>query len=320
MRALPTRLTTLLDISYPILSAPMAFAAGGKLAAAVTRSGGLGLIGGGYGDANWLDEQIKLAGDARVGVGFITWSLAQSPDLLTRVLQSQPAAIMLSFGDPGPFAAQIHDAGAKLICQCQNLAHVKQALDAGADIVVAQGGEAGGHGAWRSTMTLVPEVHDYIQAQGADTVVVAAGGIADGRGLAAARMLGAEGILMGTRFWASSEALVHVNHHDALLKSNGDGTIKTQVADIARRISWPAGFEARIRRNRFTARWHGNEAALKEQAAQLEHTYHEAFAQGDSEEAGVFFGEAAGLIQTIEPVDTLMNDIMKQARQLLGYS
>jgi nitronate monooxygenase len=144
--ALSNRLTEALGIRHPILSAPMAYAAGGALAAAVTRSGGLGLIGGGYGNAKWIDEQFAAAQGERVGIGFITWSVARNPDLLTDALMRRPAAVMLSFGDPSESAAQIHASGAVLICQCQNLKHLQEAVEAKAEIVVAQGSEAGGHG------------------------------------------------------------------------------------------------------------------------------------------------------------------------------
>jgi nitronate monooxygenase len=170
--ALHTRLTELLDIEHPILSAPMAFAAGGKLAAAVTAAGGLGLIGGGYGDAEWLKRELAEAGNARVGCGFITWSLAKCPELLDPVLARLPAAVMLSFGSPLPFGQQIKAAGAKLICQVQNIEHAHAAVDVDADIVVAQGAEAGGHGLVRSTFTLVPEVADYLAKVAPSTVLV----------------------------------------------------------------------------------------------------------------------------------------------------
>src|SRR5690625_4296276 len=225
---------------------------------------------------------------------------------------------MLSFWDPRPFAETIHNAGAKLICQCQNLRHVAEAVEAGADIIVAQGGEAGGHGASRSTLTLVPEVVDDLQQQGSDAVVVAAGGIADGRGLAASLMLGAQGVLMGTRFWASHESLVHDNHRASLLATTGDGTVKTHVADIVRQIQWPAEFSARVRANEFTQRWHGEEQVLEQVAAELEGPYRKAFAAGDADQVGVFFGEAAGLIHSIESVDTIMSGLIADAKDLLG--
>src|SRR5918994_2486706 len=104
---LQTRLTETLEVEYPILLAPMDLVASGKLAAAVSHAGGLGLIGGGYGNADWLEQEFAAAGHARVGCGFITWSLAKKPELLDLALQHQPAAVMLSFGDPRPFAARV---------------------------------------------------------------------------------------------------------------------------------------------------------------------------------------------------------------------
>jgi nitronate monooxygenase len=140
------------------------------LAAAGTRGSGLGLIGGGYGNAQWLDEQFIAASDERVGIGFITWSLARSPELLKDALRRKPVAVMLSFGDPREFAAEIRASGAVLICQCQNLRHVRDAIEAKADIVVAQGSEAGGHGATRGTFTLVSEVADVLVRESPDTI------------------------------------------------------------------------------------------------------------------------------------------------------
>ncbi len=125
---LGTRLTKALHLKHPIISAPMAFAAGGKLAAAVTNAGALGLIGGGYGDGNWIDGEFQAAGNAPVGCGFITWSLAKQPQLLDRVLQHSPRAIFLSFGNPAPFIPAIKSAGAVVICQVQTREDAKHAI------------------------------------------------------------------------------------------------------------------------------------------------------------------------------------------------
>jgi len=313
MPEIVTRLTRRLDLRRPVVCAPMAFAAGGALAAAVTRAGGLGLIGGGYGDREWIGQQFALAEGARVGVGFITWSLAKSPSLLGAALRHKPAAVMLSFGDPRPFAEEIRSAGAVLICQCQNMAHVRDAIEAGADVVVAQGTEAGGHGALRGTLSFVPEVADALAARAPETLLLAAGGIADGRSLAAALMLGADGVLVGTRLWASREALVKEGHQRALLASNGDGTLRTRIPDIVRQLPWPEGFTARIRRNAFTARWHGHEAELADTAAAEAPRYREAAEAGDAEQTAVWFGEAAGLIHSIEPAARIVERMVAEA-------
>ncbi len=313
MTTLSNRFTRSLNLKHPIVSAPMAFAGGGALAAAVSRAGGLGLIGGGYGDPAWIEEQFAAAGKERIGIGFITWSLRKSPSLLTDALKHRPAAVMLSFGDPRPFAEEIRSAGAKLICQCQNMEHVEDALDVRADVVVAQGAEAGGHGALRGTLSFVPEAADFLARHAPDTVLLAAGGIADGRGLAGALMLGAEGVLVGTRLWASKEALVKEGHHKAIVETNGDGTLRTRVADIARQIPWPRGFTARIRRNAFTDRWHGREDLLEQNAAVEGPRYRQAFAEGDPDNTGVWFGEAAGLIDAIEPAAVIVERMVSEA-------
>jgi len=184
--ALRTKLTEKLGISHPILLAPMGTASGGTLAKAVTEAGGLGIIGFGYGNQERIDQEFRAAGNARVGCGFITWSLARQPHLLARALNHKPAAVMLSFGDARPFAAAIKDAGAALISQVQTVAQAMEAVDIGTDIIVAQGTEAGGHGATRSTLALVPAVVDAVRERIDEIVVVAAGGIADGRGLVTA--------------------------------------------------------------------------------------------------------------------------------------
>ena len=323
MTALTTRLTRALHLRHPIISAPMAFAGGGVLAAAVSRAGGLGLIGGGYGDPAWLDEQFTAAAGQGVGVGFISWSLRKSPSVLTDILKYRPAAVMLSFGDPRPFIDDIRSVGATLICQCQDMDHVMDAVDAGADIIVAQGSEAGGHGALRGTLSFVPEVSDFLTRQSPETLLLAAGGIADGRGLAAALLLGADGVLLGTRLWASTEALVKSGHHRAIVEANGDGTLRTQVADIARQIPWPRGFSARIARNAFTDRWHGHEDALEKNVSVEGPKYRQAFAEGDADHTGVWFGEAAGLIDEIESATDIVEKMATDAArhiQRLGQS
>lgn len=314
---LETRLTRALGLLHPIVSAPMALAAGGALAAAVTRAGGLGLIGGGYGDASWLEAQFDAAEDAPVGVGFITWSLQLSPALLTAALRRRPVAVMLSFGDPRPFADEIRAAGARLICQCQQMSHVRDAVAAGADVVVAQASEAGGHGALRGMTSFVPEAGDHLAAAAPDTLLLAAGGIADGRGLAAALALGADGVLVGTRLWASREALVARQHHEAILTTDGDGTLRTRTPDIVRQLPWPPGFTARIRRNAFTDRWHGREAELEARLDVETPRYRDAFAAGDPEDAAVWFGEAAGLVSAIEPAGEIIRRMSTDARDRL---
>ena len=312
-----TRLTERLGIRHPVISAPMALAAGGRLAGAVTAAGGLGLIGGGYGDADWLETEFRAAGSHRVGCGFITWSLARRPALLEATLARSPAALLLSFGDPAPFARAVRDAGATLICQVQGLAHARRALEVGSDVVVAQGAEAGGHGARRATMTLVPEIADEIARTGHGALLCAAGGVADGRGLAAALMLGADGVLVGSRLWASDEALVHPAMLAAAVAAGGDDTIRSTVMDVARRLDWPPGWTARVLKNGFTARWHDDPAGLLAVAEAESARWRAAWAAGDVDVANTFVGEATGLIDRIEPAGAIVERMVGDARALL---
>jgi nitronate monooxygenase len=317
---LHTRLTERFGLDHPIISAPMGTVAGGRLAAAVSNAGGLGLIGGGYGDGAWLDTAFADAGNAKVGCGFITWSLAKRPELLDRVLERAPSALMLSFGSPLPFAASIAAANVPLICQVQTLADAREAIDAGATVIVAQGGEAGGHAGSRATLTLVPEIADLLARDAPGIILVAAGGIADGRGLAAALMLGAEGVLIGSRFLLSTETLEPPGFQQAILEASGDDTVKTHVVDIVRNYVWPQGFSGRALATNFVKRWHGRDDALADPAINATENprFWEAFRTGDAENAGVFAGEASGLIHAVTPAGDIVTGISAEAERLLG--
>ena len=317
--SLTTRLTEFFGIEHPILLAPMAMICGGRLGAAVTGAGGLGLIGGGYGDAEWLQREFDQADGARVGYGFITWSLARNPGLLDVTLARQPATIMLSFGDLRPFADRIHAAGVPLIAQVQNLDHARQALDVGADIIAAQGGEAGGHGmGLRSTFTLVPDVVDLAAERSPETLVVAAGGVADGRGLAAALALGADGVLVGTRFWASPEALVSPRAHQRAIEASGDDTFRTRVYDVVRRLDWPAEYNERALGNSFLDTWHGNEAQLSASLPEAVDTFEKAVAAEDFDSAAILVGEGVGRIRQVVPAADIVADMVRDATQILN--
>jgi nitronate monooxygenase len=314
-----TRLTEFFNIEYPILSAPMALISGGRLAAAVTSGGGLGLIGGGYGDSGWLRREFGLAEGARVGCGFITWSLARKPELLDEALERQPATIMLSFGELQPFADRIRAAGVPLIAQVQTLDHANQALDVGADILAAQGGEAGGHGMTaRSTFTLVPDVVDLAAERSPETLVLAAGGVADGRGLAAALILGADGVLVGTRFWASPEALVSPRAQDRAMRASGDDTYRTRVYDIVRRLDWPPEYNERTLSNPFVDGWHGNESELLSSLPDAVSSYEAAVAAEDFDVAAMFVGEAIGRVNDVRPAAGLVAEMAADADRILN--
>ena len=313
-----TRLTEALGITYPVIQAPMAAAAGGALASAGSRAGGLGMIGGAYGDADWIDAQFDIAAGARVGCGLITWKLADQPQVLDRVLAHEPAAVFLSFGNPAPFAPTILAAGVPLICQVQTLRDAQMAMECGATVIVAQGAEAGGHGATRGTFTLVPEIADEIARCNSPALLCAAGGIADGRGVAAALMLGADGVVMGTRFWASRETLVAPSLLSRALAATGDDTIRTRVVDILRGLDWPARYTGRVLLNPFIQAWHGAEKALRENADDAAATWSQALEKGDAEVATAFAGEGIGLIHSVPSAGDILTAVMADAQRRLG--
>lgn len=315
---LRTRLTAKLGIRHPVLLAPMGYVSGGALAAAVSAAGGLGLIGGGYAEREWLEPELAAAGNQRVGCGFITWALAQRPDALEVALGHMPAALMLSFGDAAPFIAPIKRAGAPLICQVQSLEQAREVLDQGAEIIVAQGTEAGGHGGGRSTLPLVPAVADLVARSGRDVPVVAAGGIADGRGLAAALMLGADGVLMGSRFYAAIESLAPAAGKARVASSSGDDTLRTRVFDIVRGRDWPGEYTGRALNNRFSQTWHGSEAALAAAAMRENPRYAAAAANGDVDTGVIFIGEDIDLIHAVEPAGVILERVIAEAEASLA--
>ena len=318
--ALRTRLTERLGISHPVLLAPMGGISGGQLAGAVSDAGGLGLIGGGYGEKAWLEREFAAAGNRRVGCGFITWSLAKEPRLLDLVLAYRPAALMLSFGDPRPFAMRIQAAEVPLICQVQSRDHALQALDAGAEIIVAQGTEAGGHGGSRGTLPLVPALVDLMARRAPQAMVVAAGGIADGRGLAAALALGAEGVLVGTRFYATVESLGHDKAKARILATSGDATVRTTVFDTVRGYRWPDGITGRALRNDFTARWHSREPELAAELEDEKLRYQAAAARGDVDTVVVFAGECTDLIDDVPPAGEMVARLVREAERALAVA
>ena len=313
--AMRTALTERFGLEYPIVSAPMGWVSGGRLAAAVSNAGGLGLVAGTYGDPIWLQPQLELVqAEAKRpwGVGLITW--AAPLETVELALSYRPAAFFLSFGDPHKYAQRIKSAGCALICQVQEVETARQAVAAGADIIVAQGSEAGGHSAIRATLPLVPAVVDAV----APVPVLAAGGIADGRGLAAALMLGAAGALLGTRFFAATESLGHEHARARLVAARAGDTARTHVFDIVRGYHpWPEPYIARALRNRFVERWHGREPELAASLADETPAYWRARDEGDFDVAAVFAGEGVDLIRTVEPAADLVRRIGAEAEARL---
>ena len=327
------RLCERFQLSTPLVLAPMALASGGTLAASCAQAGALGLVGGGYGDLAWTQREYNMAvslladdapGLQRLGCGFITWKLDEDASALDWVLaQAQaPRALMLSFGDPRPYAPRIAAAGARLICQVQRLDQVPLAIEAGASAIVAQGGEAGGHGMnaqeGRGTFALVPEIADWLAKHAPHTLLLAAGGIADGRGLAAALMLGADGVLVGSRLWATQESLAAAGAKAQATTTSGDGTARSQVFDILRRKNWPAPYDFRAIRNDLHRHWESRLSELQAQPEAARADYEAGVKAGDFNRAHATVGEAVGLIQDVPRAAEVIARMTQQARQLLN--
>lgn len=313
--SLKTTLTDLLGIKHPVLLAPMAGVSGGRLAAAVSRAGGLGIIGGGYGDSAWLGEQLAQCKGERFGVGFIAWALQRQPELLRQALEARPLAVLLSFAALDELATQVRDADAILIAQVQTVQQAREVVAQGAQVVVAQGAEAGGHSGLRGTLALVPAIVDAITP----LPVVAAGGIADGRGLAAALMLGASGVMCGTVFYAATESLAHAQAKQRLVEASGDDTVKSVLFDLVRDRRWPPGpWQLRTLRNRFSDRWANDLAGLRSTLPAEQDHYAKANTLGDFDVAAVIAGEVADLVKSVLPAQQIVQSMVVRCSELLS--
>jgi nitronate monooxygenase len=311
-----TPLCTLLGIEHPILNASMAGTATGELAAAVSEAGGFGMIGGTNPDgAAWVREQVRIARSLTArpfGVGFIS-SFPDTEELARAALEEGVAAINHSFADPTPFVAPAHAAGAKVFVQVQTLVQAITAARAGADVIIAQGGEAGGHAGALGTFALLPAGVDAV----APIPVVAAGGIADGRGLAAALLLGAQGAWMGTRFVTSHEWGGPSWEQEAVLAATSDDTVQTRLYDLIAERPFPAGNPDRMLRNAFIDRWSGRESEIPAHREALQAEVDAGHERADLAVAGVSAGVSAGLIASARPAGEIVRGIVQEAETLL---
>jgi nitronate monooxygenase len=311
--ALGTSFTRFFGISHPIALAPMGGWAGGALAAAVSNGGGLGLVGGGRGEREWVERELAIAAESTVkpwGIGFQSWSTPV--DVVETALEFGPSAVMLSFGDPTALAAPVRDAGVTLIVQVTDVAEAEQAVALGADLIVAQGTEAGGHSGKRATLPFVPIVVDLAGS----IPVLAAGGIADGRGLAASIALGASGALVGTRFLVTPEALVPAEAAKAIIERTGESTERNRVLDIARGAPWPERYPARTLRNEFLDEWRGREEELSQNESVMS-DYRERQAKDDMSVVPIWASEAIDLIRDLVPATDLVGVLADEAEAAL---
>ena len=317
-----TRFTEIFGLEYPVMSAPMALHSGGTLAAAVSVAGGLGSFGGIHpsGGPDWIraeSAKVRAATGRPFGVGFITPFLPFAEPLFEAALEEQVPVIALSFSDPRPWCARAKASGARVVCQVQTLADADLAVEAGADVLVAQGTEAGGH---TGTMALLPLLAAVV-ARHSTVPVLAAGGIADGRTLAAALTAGAEGAWLGTAFLATPEAVeVHDLHKQLIVASDGTDTVFTRVYDIASGLPWPETIGERVRRNRFTDEWMGREAELRERSAESAPAAgaNPFEAPPDPETSAILYGQSAGLVDGIRPAADVVRGVCDEAERILS--
>ena len=309
---LDTELTRRWNLRIPIVQAPMAGVSGGALAGAVSAAGGLGMIGVAPATTvAWIAEQSAIARPhGPFGIGLMLWH-ERAAEQIAAALAERPFLVSLSFGDPAPYIERAHAAGALVAVQAQTAAAAQHAIEAGADAVVAQGTEAGGHTGAVGTLPLLQATLE--QLDGRDTLVLAAGGIASGRAIAGVLAMGAHGAWVGTRFVASDEAMGSDAAKQSLVASTESDTVLTHVFDMVQDVAWPDEFPGRALRNDFTARWHRREGDLDAAMGTVRPAFDAARGAGDLREAHVYAGQAIGAIRDVRPAAELLQRMADEA-------
>ena len=306
-----TPLTRDWGLQYPIIGAPMAGAADGRLAAAVSRAGGLGMVGiGSQASTAFVREQAAVARQGgRFGLGLMIWALADHPELLEAAVAVRPDLISLSFGDPTPYVAVCHTVGIRVAVQVHSRDEARQAERAGVDLIVAQGTEAGGHTGAVATLPLLQMVLDAVSVP-----VVAAGGIATPQGLAAVLAAGAGGAWIGTVLLATPETAHNTTAQVRLLAADETDTLLTHVFDRVQGLAWPEEYPGRALRNDFAARWHGQEDALLRSEQAME-AFHQG--RGDYSVDFIYAGQSVGLVRQAQPAADIIRTLGEEAEQWL---
>lgn len=304
-------LTERFGLAVPVVAAPMANVSGGALTAAVAEAGGLGLLGAGSGQsADWIREHgaTAAASGKPYGVGLMAWALAGRPEQLDAVLELRPALVSVSFGDVRPYVAPLREAGITVAVQAGTVADARAAVDAGADVVVARGGEGGGHGRDKvATLPLLQAVLDAVEVP-----VLAAGGISGPRGLAAVLAAGAAGAWVGTAFMACAEAMTPTPVRERLLASDESATAYGILFDRASRYGWPDEFGGRALRNAFFDTWLGREDELSaDDAAHQE--FLAAVRAADPDTMSVYAGQGVGVLRAERSAAEVVADFARAA-------
>jgi NAD(P)H-dependent flavin oxidoreductase YrpB (nitropropane dioxygenase family) len=312
-----TPVCDLLDIEHPIALGGMGSATSPALVAAVSRAGGLGALGCHYLSPEQINERtaaIRQDTNKPFGLNFLMFDTRE--DSFAVALELRAAVMQFAWARPDQdlkvYFDRAHDAGCIVTYMAGAVPEAVRAAKAGADIIIAQGTEGGGHVGWMASMPLIPMVVDAV----GPIPVLAAGGFADGRGLVAALSLGAGGILLGTRFLATIESPLHPNFKQAIVDSNGHDTQLSEIPDIAAGLVWP-GAMTRSRRNRFVERWAGREWALRQDRVEAFARLQGARMSGDVDEGPLSMGQDAGLIRDIPSAAEIVSRIAQEAEEIL---
>ena len=315
---LQTRFTDLLGLTFPVMSAPMSNHSGGHLAAAVCQAGGLGTFGGSNGlGPDWIRQQIahiRSKSSGPFGVGFITQLIGPDPTNFETALEQRAPVIIFSFTDPQPWLGQARDAGALTICQVQSVELAELAVEAGADVLLAQGNEAGGH---TGRMNLLPLLVDLVERY-PGVPVLAAGGITGGRALAAVLAAGGQGASLGTALLATPEAVeVPEPFKERIVLSDGQDTTFTRLYDLLGDSPWPVEIAGRVYRNRLVREWDGRDAEVLAQREELATDVAAARARQDPEMSSVYMGQGAGNVKAIRPAGDVVREICEEAEGII---
>lgn len=310
---LHTRACTVLGIETPIVQAGMSSFTSPELVAAVSNAGGLGILGALLRPVAQLREdldRIRALTDRPFGVNHVLAHL--DPDALALTLERRVPVLSTAWGDPAPIVARAHAAGVRVLHQVATAAQAAQAAAAGVDVIVAQGTDGGGHVGFVGTLPLVPAAVDAARG----VPVLAAGGIADGRGLAAALALGADGVLMGTRFLATREAPIPERWKRTIVDAPESDTVRSGVFDRVLAMAWP-GAEVRAIRNLFLAEWSDRAADAAARAAELAPRLMASLRAGDMEHFPPMAGQGCGIVKDVVPAAEIVRRVDGEARAAL---